>query len=181
MKVIAVDQSFSSSGIVVLDEEGDVEFAERYVSDNNDDIFSRAWEISTSIAETRREHKCSVCVVEGLAFGAFGDATRNLAGLQFVIYSVMKFIEGCDVEIVVPGTVKKFATGSGKATKQEMIENLPEHVLDYFKSLGVKKTTGLSDLADAYWIGKYFQKNSQEVVKENKELGKTLIEEEVDD
>lgn len=163
MKVIACDQSFASSGIIVLDKEGELEFAECYVSDNNDDIFSRTWEISTHIAETAREHDCRVCVLEGLAYGAFGDATRNLAGLQFVIYCVMKFTEGLDVEIVVPGTVKKFATGSGRAKKQEMIESLPEHVRVYFDAMGVKKSTGLADLTDAYFIGKYFHENMKTV------------------
>ena len=35
-----------------------------------------------------------------------------------------------------------------------MIENLPKCILNEFLELGVKKTTGLADLADAYWIAK---------------------------
>jgi Holliday junction resolvasome RuvABC endonuclease subunit len=66
-------------------------------------------------------------------------------------------MEGHKVEVVVPGTVKKFATGSGKATKEEMIDSLPKHVREYFDALGVKKTTGLADLTDAYFIAKHYK------------------------
>ena len=34
-----------------------------------------------------------------------------------------------------------------------MIESLPENIHKKFLELGVKKTTGLGDLADAYHIG----------------------------
>lgn len=154
---MGIDQSFTSTGVSVLDKEGELIFADKYVSDSNDDIYSRAWEIATWISETAKEHDVSTCILEGLAFGARGDATRNLAGLQFVLYCVLHFMEGHKVEVVVPGTVKKFATGSGKATKEEMIDSLPKHVREYFDALGVKKTTGLADLTDAYFIAKHYK------------------------
>jgi len=159
MNILGIDQSFTSTGACILDKEGELIFADKYVSDTNDNIYSRAWEIAGWLSETAKEHNVSTCILEGLAFGARGDATRNLAGLQFVLYCVLHFIEGHKLEIVGPGTIKKFATKSGRASKEEMIESLPKHVREYFDALGVKKTTGLADLTDGYYIAKYYQEN----------------------
>ena len=57
--------------------------------------------------------------------------------------------------IVPPTTLKKFATGSGKADKNEMIAALPVDVREHFNAQGYKKTTGLTDVADAYWLSTY--------------------------
>lgn len=157
MNICGIDQSFTSTGACVISKDGDLIFADKYASDTNDDIYSRAWEIAGWLSEVAKEHNVAFCVLEGLAFASHGDATRNLAGLQFVLYCVLHFIEGHKVEVVVPTVVKKFATGNGRATKEEIIEKLPTDVLEYFKALGVKKTTGLADLADAYFIAKYYQ------------------------
>ena len=51
------------------------------------------------------------------------------------------------------GTSKKLACGKGNADKKILVDNLPTDVREYFDKLGVKKTTGLGDLSDAYWIG----------------------------
>ena len=58
--------------------------------------------------------------------------------------------EGFDVKILTPSTVKKNATGSGKATKQEMFDSLPEKVQKMFGS--IPKSQGREDLTDAFWI-----------------------------
>ena len=59
-----------------------------------------------------------------------------------------------------PNTVKKVATGKGKADKQELYEALPLKPQALFsEKMGLKKTTGLYDLTDAYWIGVATQEN----------------------
>jgi Holliday junction resolvasome RuvABC endonuclease subunit len=81
-----------------------------------------------------------------------GNATRDLAGLQFVIINKLRFKGTYSVDIIAPNAVKKLATGNGKAKKQELYEALPESTQKAFDELGVKKTTGRYDLTDAYWI-----------------------------
>jgi len=63
------------------------------------------------------------------------------------------------MEIVPPTSVKKFGASYGFAKKEAMIDALPKDVREYFLSLGVKKTTGLSDLADAYFIAKMYYRD----------------------
>lgn len=158
MRVLSIDQSYTCSGIVVLND-GDMEHCEVFKTKKPEDAkdmkqtYHRAFLVSERIVKLAEEYKPDLISIEGLAFGMRGNATRDLAGLQFVI--VVELIERYeyDVEVLSPLTVKKFATGSGKAKKIEMIEKLPESILKKFLDLGVKKTTGLGDLADAFWIG----------------------------
>jgi len=82
-----------------------------------------------------------------------GNATRDLSGLLFSIINVISHLHTFkNFRIIAPTQVKKTATGSGKAKKKEMIAALPPDILKLFKDKNYKQTTGLTDLADAYWI-----------------------------
>ena len=152
MRVLAIDQSFTSCGIVIL-EDGEVLYAEKYVSDVDTDMFARAWEVSDRVLELERKYKTDFVAIEELAFNAKGNQTRNLAGLQYTIVTRLRFVEKKDIRVIHPTKVKKHATGKGNSKKELLLDVLPEKALNYFLSLGVKKTTGLTDLCDAYWIG----------------------------
>ncbi len=149
MKVLAVDQSYTSSGIVVLQGKK-ILHCERFVTNKQGDIFDRAHELADRLVSLVRNVKPDIVAVEGLAYGARGNASRDLAGLQFVIVSYLRD-QGYRVKVIAPTTAKKTA---GCKKKEEMIAALPKAVHKKFSDLGVKKTTGMGDLADAYWIGK---------------------------
>ncbi len=153
MKILGIDQSYTSSGIVIL-MDGELLEAHRYCADKNTNRFAQAYEITLHIAKIVDEYKPDIIAIEGLAFGMRGNVTRDLGGLQFVIIAHLQEVKGYDVVILAPTTVKKYATGSGRAKKEDMIAQLPNGVHERFIGLGVKKTTGLADLADAYWIAK---------------------------
>ncbi len=164
MKVLGIDQSFTSSGLVFLNEGVLVE-AHKFCADKNTNRFAQAYEIALHIGEYIDTYNPDVIAIEGLAFGMRGNVTRDLGGLQFVIIAYLQEVKNKLVDIIAPTSVKKFATGSGRAKKEDMIESLPSDVHSYFIKLGVKKTTGLADLADAYWIAKcveykYNEKNN---------------------
>lgn len=157
MKILSIDQSYTCSGIVILDD-GQMTHCEVFktVKPKTKDMkatYHRAFMVSEHICKLAKAHKPDLVSIEGLAFGMRGNATRDLAGLQFVIVTDLIERLHMDVEVISPLSVKKFATGSGKAKKEEMVKALPEDILNKFLDLGVKKTTGLGDLADAYWIG----------------------------
>jgi Holliday junction resolvasome RuvABC endonuclease subunit len=151
MKVIAIDQSYTSSGIIVFNDEK-MHYVERYVSDKTKDIFDRAWEITEHIRAIALNCKPDVVALEGLAFNAKGNRTRDLAGLQFLIVAMLRS-DGYNVIVYAPGTVKKVATGKGNSPKTMLLEVLPKDVRKKFDDMNLKKTTGLLDLTDAYWIG----------------------------
>ena len=159
MKVLAIDQSYTSCGIVVLNN-SKLHFCERFVTDVEKDIFERAWEVVEHLRDIALSCKPDIIAIEGLAFAKNGNATRDLAGLQFAIITTLRFVDGYNIIIIPPNTVKKTATGKGNASKVEMLDALPHQVRQEFDALGVKKSTGLLDLSDAYWIGK-----SAEIIK----------------
>lgn len=151
--ILSIDQSFTSSGICIF-EDGKMIHAERFVTDKALDIYERAWKVADKVVDVAKHFNVSHVGIEGLAFSKFGDATRDLAGLQFVIITRLRFIENMNVVIVPPNTVKKVATGKGNAKKEELLECLPPDIREVFDKMNLKKSTGLLDLTDAFWIGK---------------------------
>lgn len=169
MRVLAIDQSYTSCGIVVFDD-ATIAYAERYVSDTKEDKFNRAFQVAEHLRQIALHYDVDFVAMEGLAFAKNGNATRDLAGLQFSIATLLDYIEGYDIIIIPPNSVKRVATGKGNADKDEMVNKLPKKALKIFESLGVKKTTGLRDLSDAFWIGKAAieQRKLEEQEKESK-------------
>lgn len=154
-KVLGVDQSYTSCGLAVADEDKLVAF-HRFKTDSTLDVYDRAIQVANFIVEYIQLHKVESVRIEGLAFGMRGDATRDLAGLIFVLITNMRTrCKDVSCSIVAPTSLKKFATGSGKSDKKAMIEALPVDVRDEFVEAGFKKTTGLTDLTDAYWLAMY--------------------------
>ena len=162
MKILGIDQSYTSTGVVLL-ENGALLKGHKFSADKSVNRFAQAYEITIHLAGIVDEFKPDIIAIEGLAFGMRGNVTRDLGGLQFVIISHLQEVKGRVIEIIAPTSAKKFATGSGRAKKEEMIESLPESVHSYFIGLGVKKTTGLGDLADAFWIAKTAEANNTKV------------------
>lgn len=156
---LGIDQSFTSSGICVLDEKANVVHHEVInTTDADGDIFDRSLKVVNRIEQIVTIHEPIKLSLEGLAFSKFGNATRDLAGLQFVIVTHLKHRQAeyaKTLEIVSPNLLKKFASGTGSADKNKMYDSLPAEIKEVFK--GYKKTKGRSDVVDAYWLAKYIQ------------------------
>lgn len=152
--LLAIDQSFTSTGFVVYHNNSLVEYG--VISTNNSDIFDRALIISERILNLVVKYDIHHVRLEGLAFGSFGSATRNLSGLQFSIITLLKHnIPSIQINIVPPSTLKKFGTKTGKATKPMMFDALPDDIKQEFKKNGYKRSNGLYDITDAYHLATY--------------------------
>lgn len=152
MRILGIDQSYTSSGFVVI-EDGKLTYAEKFVSTKALDKFERAWQVAKRALDLASEHEVDAVGLEGLAFGGRGNATRDLAGLQWAVVINLQVLHAYNTEVIGIGTAKKLACGKGNAGKEILVDSLPPDVRKYFDELGVKKTTGLGDLSDAYWIG----------------------------
>lgn len=164
MRYLGIDQSYTSSGIVIMDDDNVLVHSEIYKTDKEQDVFTRAWNISEKAVALIKEYGVESVSIEGLAFGSVNaNATRDLAGLQFLIVSKVRIVQGIPIEIIAPTSLKKFATTSGKATKKDMIAALPGTVLEHFKSQGFRVTTGLADLTDAYFLAQFARAKDDEL------------------
>lgn len=152
MRILAVDQSYTHCAYCVTEGKNVIDFGV-FKSDVAEDIYKRALNMSLAIGNVFLKHQPEQIRLEGLAFGMRGNATRDLSGLLFSIINVISHLHVFkNFRIIAPTQVKKAATGSGKAKKKEMIAALPPDILKLFKDKNFKQTTGLTDLADAYWI-----------------------------
>lgn len=153
---VGIDQSYRNTGIVILNGKGDIIKHEVVQTLKDDgDYFDRSKMIAESVASSIKstfDHSDEIWInigIEGLAFGMRGTTLQQLAGLQFMIVNELRS-QGFKPEVYTPSTVKKIATGSGKATKDDMWKSLPDTVKRKFEQ--VTKANGREDLCDAYWI-----------------------------
>lgn len=152
---LGFDQSYTNSGYCVFKDGQLVDFG-TYKSAKAMDVFDRSVQVAQFVIDKVTEHDVKHINIEGLAFGIRGDATRDLAGLLFtIINAVRRSKPTVTVTIVPPTTLKKFATGTGKSDKAAMISKLPEDVHKRFVDANLRKTTGLADVCDAYWLSTY--------------------------
>lgn len=154
---IGIDQSMSCTGLVILKDDVDMlYYGTIKTSKDEGSIFKRFNIISEKIIDLIIEYNVDEVKIEGIPFGRIpGNASRDLAGLQAVIISNILDQQGKECIIIPPKAVKKFATDNGNAKKPEMLEAVPEQHRVKFVDAGYKKTTGIYDLADAYFIGMY--------------------------
>ncbi len=92
-----------------------------------------------------RKHEVCFVVIEGHAFGAKGRALTILHELHGV---VKHYVLKDDLAFVTepPTRIKLYATGNGRADKQEMIAACNQAGMTEVKD---------SDRADAFWLGRY--------------------------
>ena len=155
MKRLSIDQSYNFCAYVIWDQDTVESFGLISSKKITGDVYDKARFVATEIEKICNAHNITQIDIEGLAFGATGNVARDLAGLLFSIINITKnSIPTAQFTIHPPTSVKKLATGTSKGVdKKQMIAALPEDVRSLFELAGYKKTTGLSDLADAYWIG----------------------------
>lgn len=163
---IGIDQSYTSTGYCVIKDNDVLDFGVFKTSIHDGDIHDRANNVVNNITSLCNNYNDFKFSMEGLSFGQRGSATRDLAGLQFIIINHIRFqLKVLDINIISPKSIKKFATGSGgsskvKVTKTMMVHSLPEEIKALFKTK-YKTSTGLYDVTDAYYLAKYNQSISK--------------------
>ena len=149
---LGLDQSYTCTGVCIADDTGAIRHFGTFTTDSTKDVFDRSVQLAEFVVSLINTWNIASVHIEGLAFGMRGSATRDLAGLQFaVINAIRQHSKSVEVKIIAPTSLKKFATGTGKSTKADMISAVPDHILTMF-SAKHKKTKGLADVVDAFWL-----------------------------
>lgn len=155
-RIMGVDQSLRQTGVVVAEGKkvvyyGIINSEPKYATILG--TARRCIHIANSLAEIRAEYRVSTLNLEALSFGSRGNATRDLA---ILLGSIVTKLDKFVWQVVPPTTLKKFATGKGNASKEEMLDAIREYNPEfYLQLLEIPKTKGRYDLADAYWLSQY--------------------------
>jgi len=165
MIAIGIDQSLRSTGVVII-EDTKLLYVNTIQPALALDTFDCAIYISQTISEIINNLNKPIdhIAIEGLSFNSPGKYKSTLAGIQCLIITTLRQLK-LPVIIIPPTTVKKFATGMGNATKNDMIKQLPDHVVKQFSDHRfkvnktangiVRRSKGFSDITDAYWLSQY--------------------------
>jgi len=156
MRVVGIDQSLTHTAVVVL-EDGDLVGCHVIKSNKKDSIEQRiayVWEMIDMIIDDD-----DLVYLEGLSYGSNSISARPLAGLYYHILVNLNN-GGYIYDNFPPKTIKKFAL-NGNAKKPEMFAEIPESDRNILIDTGYKKTTGLMDLSDAYWIARYGEQHKE--------------------
>lgn len=117
------------------------------------DCLKRSLVIAKEIADVCIEYKVTHIIVESPSLGSKGSATRSMPMLIGVVLGYMRNHMPLRLLAIPPSTLKKRATGSGNASKKQMLDSVPEPYHSLFSKLAVAK--GRYDLADAYHLASF--------------------------
>ena len=153
--VLSIDQSIRSSGFIIFLGNSIQSFGTiKCPKDIEDPVLQLIWVIK-EFTRMIKVFKIEEVTLEGLPFGMQSSSVRILAALFFMMLRVC-VEKNIKYTVIPPSEAKKIAI-NGKASKEEMINALPVDFKKMILDAGFKKTTGLSDITDAYFIYKAYQ------------------------
>lgn len=117
MRVLGVDPSLTATGLCWLaeGEAPSVHTAKtRPGQAGTMPKLGRMWAQTTAVMDAAG--RADLVVVEAPSFGSKGSATRDLAGLWWLLIAELRAAE-CPLGIVPPAVLKKWTTGNGNADK----------------------------------------------------------------
>jgi len=149
MKYIGIDPSYSSTGLIILNEDNEIEKQKTYAFnpkgvDTEDRLIMVKEQLIFPIMTMNTEEPVKVCV-EGPSYNSKGQYILQMGALNFFIrywFRVLKL----DYTVLSPNELKKYITGKGNCKKDLIL-------LKVFKKWGVEFKS--NDLADAYGLARY--------------------------
>lgn len=158
---LGIDQAYAHTGWNVLDSDRNIVDCGVITTTKEECIFSRANHIKTQLGLLVQKHTPEIAI-EGLAYGMTGNATRDLAGLQFVIICHLQDLN-YTANIIAPKSIKMHAhqllvkiepniKAKEMKKKQNMYRALPQKTRDQLEPYKLLRTKGLYDVTDAYFL-----------------------------
>lgn len=115
MRFVGIDLS-TKTGLVVIGSYGNVQVEKEITSNKTDP--SRMIEIIDQVMQ--HINKEDIITIEGFSYGSRGRGVDFQFGLGHAM-RIKLFKQGYDYSIVTPSQVKKYATGKGNTSKDNMI------------------------------------------------------------
>lgn len=127
--ILALDPSLSCTGVCIMDQDLNVQFITKITTTSKLDEDDRIFKICNDIDTIIKEHKVTGVVLEGQFYCRNAKTTMQLSRLRGAISFVV-----CNNKLkttyMQPTTVKMIVAGSGKATKEEVADNIVNRYKD---------------------------------------------------
>ena len=158
---VGIDQSMLHTGITIQTRDNII-YSGGFSSQKNlffeERIMSIRDFILSNLSEYNREDVS--IAIEGLAFNR---SPSNNGAMLFGLFSVILISlmeNGYSYMVVPPTTLKKFATGDGRADKDKMLEFTSEEAKESLHRLSqVNNKKKFEDIIDSYWLSRYRMEN----------------------
>ena len=141
---VGIDPSFNSTGIIVLDQNGDIVEQINFSLAEYDEIEEKLIKFEEAISFIPNIIRLAGVYIEGPAYMASGKYILQMGALHFLLRLYL-YKKGVFFKVIAPGTLKKFVTGKGNSKKDLML-------LKVYKRWGVEFE--VDDLADAYGLAR---------------------------
>lgn len=140
MRFVGIDLS-TKTGLVILDEFGDV-LEEKEITSKIKTDPERMIDLTEQLLDHLKPD--DVIAIEGFSYGSRGRGVSFQFGYGYAV-RIALYMEGIPFLIVTPSQVKKYATGKGNSSKDNMI-------LPIFKKWGFEHDS--DNVRDAYVLAK---------------------------
>jgi len=141
---VGIDPSFSGSGVIVLDKDGEIIEEKLITTDSKQSVEERLIDIREQLSFIPVIVNLKSIYFEGPSYSSNGQFALQMGALHFMI-RMMFFESKVEYKIIAPGTLKKFVTGKGNAKKDLML-------LKVYKKWGVEFSD--NNMSDAYGLAR---------------------------
>ena len=144
---VGIDQSYHSTGLMVLDSEGSILRQENFSivkGSKIEKVEECLVEFEKKIDFIPKIHNLQMVYIEGPAYSSSGSSTLQMGALHYFL-RLFLYKENIEFKVIAPTTLKKYIAGTGRAKKDLIL-------LKVYKKWGVE--FDISDLADAYGLAR---------------------------
>jgi crossover junction endodeoxyribonuclease RuvC len=141
---VGIDQSFNSTGIIILDEAGDIVEQKNFSLAKYKEVEEKLVKFEEEISFIPNIVRLQSVYIEGPSYMSSGQYVLQMGALHFLL-RLFLYKRKVSYKVIAPGTLKKFVTGKGNSKKDLML-------LKVFKRWGVESE--IDDLADAYGLAR---------------------------
>ena len=151
-KFVGLDLSYSGTGLIVLDNIGEI-LEQKLISTNpKDDTEDRLIQIENEIKFIPNIVGLKVVFVEGPSYSSRGDQMLQMGALNIFIRIFFRK-NNVNYRVIAPQTLKKWVAKTGRAAKEMML-------LHIYKRWGIEFEN--NNLADAYGLARMAQVTMEE-------------------
>lgn len=143
-KFVGLDLSYVGTGLIVIDSRGKI-LEQKLIKTSSDlETEDRLIEIEKQIKFIPNIVGLAFVYIEGPSYASIGNQMLQMGALNFFVRIFLRK-KKVDFKIVAPPTLKKWVTGNGRASKEDMLESVSSKWGMNFKD---------HNLADAYGLAR---------------------------